>query len=387
MRAIVIGSGVVGSSVAYELAKAGAKVTVFEKNRIASGASAVSFAWTNANGKRPREYHALNVAGMRAYVDLARELGGGRWFNQTGSFEWWTTRAAQEKQAAGVKIEQGWGYGVDFITADRVAAMEPDIDVQMIGDAPIIYYPEEGWIDPVLYSAIILRSASERWDTRVYTGTQISALQTRSGRVTGVQTMSGERFEADVVVNCTGGWSNERLGDIPGIPMRSSVGILAFTPPVATTLKRQFHADDLDVRPDGAGRLMLHKVSVDNLLSEPRCLRPDGPEAMAILEAARDLLPVLDSVCIEAIRTTVRPVPGDGLTCAGPMPQVSGYYVGVTHSGVTIAPHLARLLADEIVRGNTYDDLSMFRPSRFFSSSGAERDSLPELAVAELNHH
>jgi glycine/D-amino acid oxidase-like deaminating enzyme len=235
MRAIVIGSGVIGSSVAYELAKAGAKVSVFEKGRIASGASAVSFAWTNANGKRPREYHALNVAGMRAYVDLAREFGGARWFNQTGSFEWWSTKAAQAKQLAGVKLEQEWGYGVDFITRGHVAAMEPDINVKAIGDAPIIYYPEEGWIDPVLYAACLLRSASERWGAQVYTGAEIKSLETRSGRVTGVRTGSGERFEADVVVRCTGGSSKESLGDIPGIPMKSTIGVLAFTQPVAMT--------------------------------------------------------------------------------------------------------------------------------------------------------
>ncbi len=384
MRAVVIGSGVIGSSVAYELAKAGAKVSVFERGRVASGTSAVSFAWTNANGKRPREYHALNVAGMRAYVDLAREFGDARWFTQTGSFEWWTTEAAQARQLAGVKLEQGWGYNVDFITPDRVAAMEPDINVKAIGDAPIIYYPEEGWIDPVLYAACLLRSASERWGTQVYTGTGITSLETKSGRVTGVRIASGECFDADIVVNCSGGSSSEGLGDIPGIPMRSTPGVLAFTQPVAMTLSRQFHADDLDVRPDGAGRLMIHKVSVDDTLSEPRPLQPDGVEATTLLAAARELLPALEAVRIEAIRTTVRPIPGDGLTTAGPMPQVDGYYVGVTHSGVTIAPHLARLLADEIVNGNISEELSMFRPSRFFAEGGSAR--IPQYTFAQ-NHH
>lgn len=384
MRAVVIGSGVIGSSVAHELAKAGATVTVFEKGRIASGTSAVSFAWTNANGKRPREYHALNVAGMRAYIDLAREFGDARWFNQTGSFEWWTTKAAQEKQAAGVRIEQGWGYGVDFITPDRVAIMEPDIDVKAIADAPIIYYPEEGWIDPLLYAATILRSASERWGLKVYTDTAIKAVEIRSGHVAAVVTATGERFDADVVVNCTGGASKDSLGDVPGIPMKSTIGVLAFTQPVATTLRRQFHADDLDVRPDGAGRLMLHKISVDDQLSEPKSLRPDGLEATTILDAARQYLPALKGVSIEAIRTTVRPIPGDGLTCAGPMPQVDGYYVGVTHSGISIAPQMGRLLADEIVHGTIREELSLFRPARFFADTSGS--GMPKYAVAGPSH-
>jgi glycine/D-amino acid oxidase-like deaminating enzyme len=149
-------------------------------------------------------------------------------------------------------------------------------------------------------------------------------------------------------------------------------------------LKRQFHADDLDVRPDGAGRLMLHKISVDDQLTEPKSLRTDGLEATTILKAARELLPALETVSIEAIRTTVRPIPGDGLTTAGPMPQVDGYYVGVTHSGVTIAPQMARLLADEIVHGNIREELSMFRPSRFFADAGGS--GVPEYAVASPSH-
>src|SRR5687768_2994709 len=100
MNVVVIGCGVVGGSVAYELAKAGANVTVFEAGRIAGGTSAASFAWTNATSKRPRQYYALNVAGMRAYLDLAREFGTAPWFNQTGSIEWWTTRQAQMEQLA-----------------------------------------------------------------------------------------------------------------------------------------------------------------------------------------------------------------------------------------------------------------------------------------------
>ena len=106
----------------------------------------------------------------------------------------------------------------------------------------------------------------------------------------------------------------------------------------------------MDVRPDGAGKIMIHKTSVDAALSEVKELQTDGAEATALLEAASKVLPALKSVDVEAIRTTVRPIPGDGLTCVGPIPQVSGYYAAITHSGVTLAPLLGRVAADEVVR-------------------------------------
>src|ERR1700720_2380528 len=75
MKTIVIGAGVMGASVAYRLAQAGAAVTVLEATRIGGGTSGISFAWTNAHQKPPKPYHDLNVAGMKAHAALAAEIG------------------------------------------------------------------------------------------------------------------------------------------------------------------------------------------------------------------------------------------------------------------------------------------------------------------------
>jgi glycine/D-amino acid oxidase-like deaminating enzyme len=76
IETIVIGAGVMGASVAYRLAQAGAAVTVLEATRIGAGTSGISFAWTNAHKKPPKPYHDLNVAGMKAHAALADEFGG-----------------------------------------------------------------------------------------------------------------------------------------------------------------------------------------------------------------------------------------------------------------------------------------------------------------------
>ena len=52
IRTIVIGAGVMGASVAYRLAQAGAAVTVLEATRVGGGTSGISFAWTNAQKSR-----------------------------------------------------------------------------------------------------------------------------------------------------------------------------------------------------------------------------------------------------------------------------------------------------------------------------------------------
>ena len=160
-RIVVIGAGVMGASVAYRLAIAGAAVTVLEAGRVGGGTSGCSFAWTNSSEKTPRAYHDLNVAGMKAHAALAEELGATPWWHGGGNVEW---TAPESRTALQAKVERllSWGYAAEWITPAQLLELEPDIDPAVIGDAPIAYYPEEGWLDPVVYAAAMLGLARSR---------------------------------------------------------------------------------------------------------------------------------------------------------------------------------------------------------------------------------
>src|SRR5258708_30681080 len=99
INTIVIGAGVMGASVAYRLAEAGADVTVLEATRVGGGTSGISFAWTNAHRKPPRPYHDLNVGGMKAHAALRDEFGDAPWWHGGGSLGWEpkAERAAQSE--------------------------------------------------------------------------------------------------------------------------------------------------------------------------------------------------------------------------------------------------------------------------------------------------
>src|SRR3954452_761944 len=113
MRIIVIGGGVMGASVAYRAAVAGASVTVLEAGRIGGGTSSCSFAWTNSSDKTPRAYHDLNVAGMKAHAALAAEFGAAPWWHGGGSVEWHAP-ADRSSQQAKVERLQSWGYAAEW---------------------------------------------------------------------------------------------------------------------------------------------------------------------------------------------------------------------------------------------------------------------------------
>ena len=369
MRCVVIGAGVIGASVAFRLAEVGASVVVLEGGRVGGGTSSTSFAWTNANNKPPRPYHDLNVAGMRAHAALEEEFGA-PWWHGGGSLEWAATDGGREELRAKVERLRSWGYAAEWLTPAQMTALEPDVDPRTAGDGPIAFCPEEGWLDAVPYAHAMLRLA-QRGGATLHHGARVTAVLVERGTVRGVRTAAGDSFDADVVVNCAGRWADEvaRLAGLH-IPLTPTAGLLVFTGPAPTGLRRVVRAPRCHLRPDGGGRLVLQTDETDAQVTAETPASPALPQAAELVKRAAELLPAIAGVAPEAARIGVRPCPADGVSAVGWMPGVAGYYLVVTHSGVTLAPFLGWAAAEEIARGRTVPPLEPFRPSRFAAAGG-----------------
>jgi glycine/D-amino acid oxidase-like deaminating enzyme len=367
MKAIVIGAGMVGSGVAYRLAEAGIDVIILEANRVGGGTSSISFAWTNSHGKEPRDYHDLNVSGMKAHAALAEEFPGQTWFHPSGSVAWCKTPRDREAMVKNFERLKSWGYAIEWIDRNELTEHEPDIDIDHVGDAIITFCREEGYVDPVVYSDAMVKAARKH-GAKLETGVRVTDVVMRNAAVTAVKGEDGALYEADIVINCAGRWADTvaRVPDLR-LPLAPTTGFIVFTPPVATGIRRLIHAPGVHLRPDGAGRLMVHSDAIDDLVSLDMKPHPTMPQALEVMRLAAQVIPALATVEAEAARISARPIPKDGLSAIGPMPRTKGYYVVVTHSAVTLGPYLAKAVADEIVHGRTRQELENFRPARFFN--------------------
>jgi glycine/D-amino acid oxidase-like deaminating enzyme len=187
----------------------------------------------------------------------------------------------------------------------------------------------------------------------------------RTGRrVRGVTVENGDRFEADVVVDCAGPAADEvwRLAGVE-LSFDRVPGRLIYTAPVATTLKRPIHAPGVHFRPDGAGRIVLAEGAHDHVWNQPGSGAWPAERSLAAVAVH---LPALAGARVEATRVGLRPMPGDQKPVVGAIPGLDGFYVVTSHSGVTLGPLWGQVAAAEMLDGVPDLRLAPFRPERFF---------------------
>ncbi|MEV5413152.1 FAD-dependent oxidoreductase [Thermopolyspora sp. NPDC052614] len=368
-----INAGVMGAAMAAELARNGCSVTVVDAGAPASGTSGATFSWTDSNGKTPRSYHDLNVEGLRAHRRLAQDVASCDWYHEHDNLEWKADPAERQDQQRKIDRLTDRGYPVRWLEPSQLRELEPDLATDMI-DGPVAYYPEEGWGDPVPLVRALLASARSA-GAEVRTHSTVVEMSMTGDRVTGVTTADGETVRTDAVVDCAGPRAAE-VAALAGVelPMRNSVGLLAYTAPTAVTVGRVIHSPGVNLRPDGAGRLLLHDPSLDDAVSR----REDGSwdvepgVAETLLRRTEELYPGIRGTKIEATRVGVRPMPIDGLPVLGRCATVDGLYFAITDSGVTLCLRVAELVGAAI-RGERVDELEPFRHGRPDSSSQADR--------------
>lgn len=364
MNIVVIGAGIVGANVAFRLVEGGAKVTVVEAGRVGDGTSARSFAWTNAHRKTPRAYHDLNIGGMQAHRALRERFPQGGWWHGAGTVEW--AAPGEDRDVFNDRVERlrDWGYAAEIIDRARLREIEPDIDPVAVGDAPIGFFPDEGWVDPVLITHTLLREAV-RLGATLLTEQGPARLVVRGGKAVGVACAAGE-IPADLVVNCTGCWSNSITDEKRlQVPLAPTSGMLAYTAPVAANLRTVVLAAQCHMRADGAGRIVIRQDHYDRTILPGTPVDTALREASELVAIAAQVVPSIGRAKAEAVRIGVRALPADGKPAIGPIGGLAGYYVAVTHSGVTLAPFLGQLITEEILSGKERNELAAFRPNRF----------------------
>ena len=356
----VVGAGVIGAAIAFQLARSGASVTVIDAAGPAAQASGASFGWINASFYMDEDHFALRSAGIEAHHRLAALLNTGK-ARFKGCLCWEFDGPEMDAQANTLRT---LGYPVEDVDAGRFAELEPNIARP---PARCLRFPGEGAVDAAELSRDLLQAATAL-GARVITGVAVDGLATRAGRVCGVDTALG-MVPADQVVIAAGTGSAALLAPFDvSLPMLRRPGLILQTRPLPPLLNHILVAPGQELRQKRDGRILAptaasHQGDNSTDISE----RPDVLADLA-LKRVQDLIPGV-AVEWETVTLAMRPVPEDGLPVIGRCGP-DGAYVATMHSGVTLAALAGELVAAEMLENNPSGNaqtalLAPYRPQRF----------------------
>ncbi|MDH3692925.1 MAG: FAD-binding oxidoreductase, partial [Gammaproteobacteria bacterium] len=350
MRVVIIGAGIIGASIAYHLARRNADVTVIERDQPASVATAKSFAWINASYDNPKPYYKLRFQSMLEYPRLQRELDGALKINWGGSLLW---EDETEHITQFVNEHRRWGYSVRLIDRKEFQALEPHV---VDPPAQAAYAELEGSVDPV-HATKVLLSAAENIGVRTFCESPVTGFDVKSNHIRGVLTRQGH-FEADYVVLAAGVDTPTLASELGvDIPLVDSPGLLIHTKPVRPIINRLVLSPGVHMKQQSDGRIVAGEdFGGGDVDIDPNEL------ARRILKRITERLLGLENIELDRISVGWRPLPKDHMPIIGFASSVKNLYVSVMHSGVTLAPIVGRLAANEILDGETVDLLEPYRP-------------------------
>ena len=355
---IVVGAGIIGAATALQLSRAGRTVQIVHAG--GRNATSASFGWINASFFLNDDHHHLRAEGIAAWHRLLQDvLAPVDW---QGCLCW--DMAPEEMEATYERLCT-FGYPVEMMVKSQITALEPALT-----DTPkqALFFPSEGAASSADLAQYFL-TAAQALGAKLISNVYVSALKSRNGRVVGVETSQGDMY-ADQVVIASGVGTAAIAGTIDfNVPLLPRPAYILRTTPQRKILHRILATPIGEIRQEPSGQILMPVVAghqgdtAEALTQTPEAAADDA------MRRLRDFCGGLDSVDWSEVIRAERPVPQDGLPIVGAIAE--GAYVAVLHSGITLGPIMAELVAKDITERMNNAEAAMlapYRPDRFDSA-------------------
>lgn len=359
MTVTVVGAGVVGCSIAYELAARGADVDLLDARGPSLGATRASagILAPHLEGHNPA-LRKLALCSLSMWDDFIRrvERDSGRRveYERHGTLQVaLSDPEAKQLSADAVGLQQ---EGVNHVLLDRAGTQR--LEPELTGRATAaLLVPSHGYVSAATLT-LALAAAAEARGVLVATD---AVIRIEGGQKSAVVTTKTRVIQADGVILASGCWPIEsRPSPTPAIrPIRGQLVHLQLDEPVAS---RVIWGRDCYLVPWRDGSVLVGATSEDVGFDE----RPTADGIRELLNAAAELLPALGRARFQEVRVGLRPKGFDDLPIIGrstTMPSVH-YALGHYRNGVLLAPITAALVADLVVDGREPAELALVRPDR-----------------------
>jgi glycine/D-amino acid oxidase-like deaminating enzyme len=353
MQALIVGGGVIGTSIAYHLAARGADVIVIERSAVACAASGKSGGFLAMDWCDGTPLMHLARRSFALHAELAEGRGGEWGYRRMTAYGGIVDRSSTSaSRGAG----PGW-VAPNISINGRLGSTDTTAQVQ-----------------PAAFTTAMMRAAEAR-GAELRLG-NVTGLLRRGGGVVGVD-LEGEALEGDAVVIAMGPWSVLAAQWLPlplvfglkghslvfdtGAAIPPEALFLEYAETTGTTL-----SPEIFPRADGSTYVCAIS-SASPLPTDPDLVVPDDGAIDRLKALCARISPILAASRILSSQACFRPVTQDGLPLIGAIPGAPGAYVATGHSvwGILNAPATGEAVAELILDGTTrFVDLSAFDPAR-----------------------
>jgi sarcosine oxidase subunit beta len=366
-RIVIIGGGIIGTSIAYHLARRGAgrDVVVVERHRLASGTTAAAVGGIRSQFSTEINIQ-LSLESVRFWRRWSEEVGTPLDYREDGYIFLAQTEDEAETFRRNVQLQNSMGVPSRLIAAAEARALVPGMFVDDI--TAFAYNAADGRATPHDATMGYAKRARELGVT-IREGVEVTAIDVRGGRVRGVATGAGT-IEADAVVNAAGPWSGlvGQLADVD-VPVRPYRREIFISEPFDLLPKHFPNVIDLHVGwyfwREGAGILM--SGMKDSHSSFDTHVNWDGLAHVAGFATHRH--PALEHARFgKRAYAGLYDVSPDDHAILGAVPEVEGFYLacGFSGHGFQHSPATGRLMAELLLDGGTTGiDIAPLRVTRF----------------------
>lgn len=379
---IVIGGGVIGSSITYYLSKMGKKVLMIEKKDNCSGSAGASDGVVGYHTKKPGLQMELAIRSIAMFEELSKELGMDiEYRKDCGGMQPAETKLEWEILSEIVKEQRQSGVDIRMISIEEACKIEPQLNPDLYG---ALYSPTSGKVNPIRLTFAYVQAA-KRLGAQVLSNTEVTDVMVKMGRVMGVETSKGTYY-ADQVIDAAGSWAAE-IAAMAGVdlPIRPRKGQLFITEPLGPFMDVTLQCARYNVikfKPEAVGDKAVLRMGASLSIEQTEngglvigstrefvgYDRENTLEAMEVtMRRAMRFFPALKDVNIIRAFAGLRPFTPDGIPVIGEVEKLPGFFVAAGHEGdgIALAPITGKLMAELLVQGKSSYPLEAFSPNRF----------------------
>ncbi len=370
-RAVIIGGGIAGCSLAYHLARLGWKdVILLERKQLTCGttwhaAGLIAQLRATSNMTKLAKYT------QELYFDLEKETGISTGLHRCGSITVALTEERREEIYRGASMARAFGVEIEEISPSEVTARYPHLNIEDVCGA--VYLPKDGQGDPANITHALAKGARQM-GAKVFEGIKVTGINKKDGRATGVTVDTGDgpvKIVADHVVNCGGMWARE-LGAMAGsvVPLHACEHFYIVTEAIKGLgrLPVLRVPDECAYYKEDAGKILLGAFEPKSKpwgmdgIPEDFCfdqLPEDFDHFEPILEKAVNRMPILAEAGIHTFFNGPESFTPDDRYYLGEMPEVRNFWVcaGFNSVGIQSAGGAGMALAQWMEDGQPPFDL------------------------------